>query len=158
MPHAVVDCANADAAPDQLWCPQRQAPELPVENLCYETCREARCSRTGATLSTEAFRSCMAGCSRCESAMRTWEALRWVEFPFCPECEERLRHEEDRAIRHHHHHHHHHHHRRHRRRRRSSSPQRRRQDERRAEDEAERQWDEGTRHGGSGSVRWQYFE
>jgi len=147
----VVDCASADAAPDQLWCPHRQAPELPVENLCYETCREARCSRTGATLSTEAFRSCMAGCSRCESTMRTWEALRWVEFPFCPECEERLRHEEDRAIHHHHHHHHHH-----RSSRSRSSPQRRRV-ERRAERRAERREEDRVYESVPGRRLWGYW-
>jgi hypothetical protein len=88
MPDGPQDCADAARrAPVEAWCPRRYAPQLPVEYVCYEECRSRRCGRR--TLDVDTFRTCMAGCRRCEHRWRDWESL-WYRFPLCPDCQTAL--------------------------------------------------------------------
>lgn len=93
MYHTVVNCAAPESTPDVAWCSSIDRPNVPVENVCYESCREARCGGTGLPLAPETFRECMAGCTRCEGVLRQWEReRRWQQqLLLCPECEERRR-------------------------------------------------------------------
>ena len=91
-----VDCEHPRANHPMAWCPYQPRKDVPVETVCYSSCRDARCAQTGQPLDVEAFRECMAGCQRCEHSLRHWEQNHrlWAHMhlpAMCPGCERRYR-------------------------------------------------------------------